>query len=101
MIQSSDILPAGQKMKLEITPQFYTMVFNAPVRGSVVYYDWLRGALFVWNPDLQKLHTIRISVNRQNAALEGDMQDGAGATIGRLKMKCDPSDNESTPEPKF
>jgi hypothetical protein len=101
MIQSSDVLPAGQKMRLEITPQFYTMVFDAPVRGSTVYHDWLRGALLVWNPHLHKLHTIRISVNRQTATLEGDMRDGVGVSLGRLSMQCEPSDNESVPPPKF
>lgn len=101
MVQSSDILPAGERMKLSITPQFYTMVFKAPVRGSVLFYDWLRGALLVWNPYLENLHTIRISVNRQSAALDGDLRDGAGAALGRLTMICEPSDNESVPEPKF
>lgn len=101
MIQSSDILLAGEKMKLEITPQFYTMTFLAPVPSSVAYYDWWRGTMFVWNPNLKKLHTIRISVDRRSAALEGDMRDGHGASIGRLKMRCDPSDNESAEPPKF
>jgi hypothetical protein len=101
LIQSSDILPAGEKMRLDITPQFYTMKFHAPLYGSVLYYDWLRGALFVWNPDLKRLHTIRMSVDRQSAALDGEMLDGAGAVIGRLTMKCVPKDNESVAEPKF
>jgi len=101
LIQSSDILPAAEKMRLDITPQFYTMMFKAPVRGSVVYYDWLRGALFVWNPDLKKLRTVRMSVNRQSAALEGEMMDDAGAVLGRLNMQCEPSNNDTVPEPKF
>jgi hypothetical protein len=101
MIQSSSILPAGEKMRLEITPQFYTMTFKAPLRGSVIYHDWLHGALLVWNPDLKKLHTIRMSVDRQSAALEGEMLDGAGANIGRLAMRCEAQNNDTAPEPKF
>ena len=101
VIQSSDIMPAGEKMRLAITPQFYTMVFKAPLRGSAVFYDWLRGALMVWEPNLEKLHTIRISVNRQSAALEGDMRDQAEKSIGRLDMQCVPKDNDSVEEPKF
>jgi hypothetical protein len=101
MIQSSDILPAGEKLQLEITPQFYTMTFQAPVRNSVLYYDWLRGAMFVWNPDLKRLHTIRMSVDRQSAALQGDMLDGAGAMVGRLAMRCEPKNNDTVEEPKF
>lgn len=100
VIQSSDVLPAGYRMRLGITPQFYTMNFEVPLRSSA-YYDWWRGALFIWSPDLRKLHAIRISVDRQSAELEGDMRDGAGVSVGRLAMQCDPSDNETVEEPKF
>ena len=101
LIQRSDVLPVGERLKFETSPVFYSMVFNAPARSSVVYYDWIRGALFVWEPDLLKLRTTRISVNRQTAALQGEMIDGSGAQLGRMKMRCDPKDNESVPEPKF
>ncbi len=101
LIQSSDILPAGEKMRLEITPQFYTTTFKAPVRGSVLFYDWLRGSLLVWNPTLKNLHTIRMSVDRQSAALQGEMLDGEGKEIGRMKMACEPEDNETVEPPKF
>lgn len=101
LVQRSDVLPVGDRMKLDITPGFYSMVFRAPARGSVVYYDWIRGALFVWSPDLKKLHTTRISVNRQTAMLEGDMRDGADVSIGRLNMRCEPKTNDSVAEPKF
>jgi hypothetical protein len=101
MIQSSDILPAGQKLRLEITPQFYTMVFDAPRAGSVIWHDWLRGALLVWSPDLHKLHTIRMSVDRQSAALQGELRDGAGRSLGRLQMRCEPRDNDTVAQPRF
>jgi hypothetical protein len=101
LIQRSDILPVGDKMKLEITPGFYSMVFHAPLPNSAVYYDWMRGSLIVWGPALRELQTIRISVDRQSAALEGDMRDLKDRSIGRLKMRCKPSDNDSAPEPKF
>jgi len=101
MVQRSDVLPAGDKMKLEITPAFYSMVFRAPVRGSAVYTTWIRGPVFVWYPDLTRLTTARISVNRQSAALEGELLDGADHLLGRLAMKCDPKTNDSVPEPKF
>jgi hypothetical protein len=101
LLQSSNILPAGVKMRLEITPQFYTMTYKAPIRGTVIYNDWLRGALLVWNPDLKKLQTIRMSVDRQSAALQGEMLDGEGAVMGKLAMRCDPKDNDTVAEPKF
>lgn len=101
LIQRSDVLPVGEKMKLEITPALYSMVFHAPRPNSAVYYDWIRGTLLVWGPGLRELQTIRISVDRQSAALEGDMRDVNDRSIGRLKMRCTPSDNDSAPEPKF
>jgi hypothetical protein len=101
LIQRSDVLPVGEKMKLEITPALYSMVFHAPAQNSAVYYDWIRGTLFVWGPALRQIQTVRISVDRQSAALEGDMRDVNDRSIGRLKMRCKPSDNDSAPEPKF
>ena len=101
MIQASDILPAGQRMRLDMTPQYYTMVYQLPLQGSVGYQDWLRGTLVVWNPVLRQLNTIRISVNRQSAALEGELRDGLDALVGRLKMRCDPKDNATVETPKF
>ena len=101
LIQRSDVLPVGDKMKLEITPAFYSMVFRAPVPTSASYYDWMRGTLIVWSPVLRELQTVRISVDRQSAALEGDMRDINDRSLGRLKMRCKPSDNDSAPEPKF
>ena len=101
LIQRSDILPVGDRMKLEITPAFYSMVFRAPVPTSASYYDWMRGTLIVWSPVLRELQTVRISVDRQSAALEGDMRDINDRSLGRLKMRCKPSDNDSAPEPKF
>jgi hypothetical protein len=101
MIQRSDVLPVGDKMKLEITPAFYSMVFRAPVPTSASYYDWMRGTLIVWSPVFRELQTVRISVDRQTAALEGDMRDINDRSLGRLKMRCKASDNDSAPEPKF
>ena len=61
----------------------------------------LRGTLLVWGPGLRELQTVRISVDRQSAALDGDMRDVNDRSIGHLKMRCKPSDNDSAPEPKF
>ncbi len=101
MVQSSDVLPVGERMKLEITPAFYSMVYAAPVRDSAVWYDWIRGTMFVWDPDLLKLQSVRLSVDRQTAKLEGELRDGAGLQLARLAMRCDPKNNATVPEPKF
>jgi len=101
IVQRSNVLPVGDKMRLEITPAYYSMVFRAPVHGSAVYYDWIRGAIFVWSPDLQKLRSARISVDRQTATLEGEMLDGAEKLLGRMSMHCEPKTNDSVAPPKF
>lgn len=101
LVQRSNVLPVGQRMRLQISPAYYSMVFQAPVRGSAAFYDWSRGALFVWAPGLLELHEARISVDRKTAALEGEMRDGAGAMLGRMKMRCEPKKNEDMEAPKF
>jgi len=101
LIQRSNVAPVGERFKFDISPTYYSMVFNAPARGSVLYYDWIRGQLFVWNPDLEKLRTIRVSVNRQTAILEGEMLDGNRAQMGKFRMKCDAKNNDTVEEPKF
>jgi hypothetical protein len=55
----------------------------------------------VWDPDLLKLQLVRLTADRQTAALEGEMRDDAGAQLARLGMRCDPKDNDTVPEPKF
>jgi len=100
MISASDVLPPGQRMRLEMTPRFYTMALVVPTSGHV-WYDWFHGQLVVWSPFLKNLHAIRLSVDRQTAALDGELRDGTGAEVGRLKMHCDPRNNETVEEPKF
>ncbi len=100
-VQRSNVLPVGERMRLEISPSHYSMIFQTPSRGSGVYYDWIRGAIFVWTPDLLKLHTARLAVDRQTAALEGELLDGAGAMLGRLRLRCEPKNNDNVETPKF
>ena len=101
LIQRSNVLQVGERMKLQISPTHYSMVSYAPSRGSVLYHDWSRGAVYVWAPDLLNLHTTRLSVDRQTAALEGEMLDGTGGRLGLLKMRCEPKNNDTVEAPKF
>lgn len=101
LVQRSNVAPVGERFKFDISPTYYSMVFKAPARGSLLYYDWIRGQLFVWDPDLKKLRTIRVSVNRQTAMLEGEMLDGDQVKIGFFKMKCEAKNNDTVEEPKF
>lgn len=101
LIQRSNVLPVGERLKYEASPALYSMVARAPARGSVVHVDWIRGELFVWNPNLTQLQTVRLSIDRQTAELEGELLDGRPELIGRLRMRCEPKSSDDVPAPKF
>jgi hypothetical protein len=101
LIQRSNVLPVGERLKYEASPALYSMTAHAPRRGSVVYYDWIRGELFVWNPQLAQLSTVRLSIDRQSGELEGELLDGKGADMGRLRLRCDPKTNDDIAKPRF
>ena len=101
LIQRSNVLPVGERLKYQASPKHYSLVARAPAPHSVIFRDWIRGEIFVWQPDLTRLHTVRLSIDRQTAALEGELLDGRSDLIGRLAMRCTPSDNDSAPAPRF
>ena len=101
LVQRSNILLAGDLLRLETAPGYYSMIFRAPSYGSVAYHDWVRGAIFIWNPDLQKLRAARISVDRRTGVLEGLLLDGAENSLGQIRMLCEAKSNESFAVPKF
>lgn len=101
LIQRSNVLPVGDRLKYEASPALYSMVAKAPSPGSVLFHDWVRGEVLVWAPGLKQLQTVRLSVDRQTAELEGEMLDGKGDLMGRLRMRCTPKTNDDIPAPKF
>ncbi len=102
LIQRSDVLPVGERLKYVATAQAYTMQMRTPVYGTRgVYYNWFSGPIFVWHPDLRNLALTRISVDRQTAALEGEMLNIAGRVLGRINMTCTPQSMDDVPAPKF
>jgi hypothetical protein len=101
LIQRSDVLPVGERLKFDTSPTHYSMVLRSPVRGTLVHSNWLHGTLFIWDPDMHRLQTTRLSVDRQTAVLEGELLDKQGEQLGRVRMQCEPSNNDTVPEPKF
>ena len=101
LIQRSNVLPVGERLKYEASPELYSMVFKAPARTTLVFANWAKGEVMTWNPSLTQLQMIRISIDRQSADLEGELLDGNGAQMGRLRMRCDPKTNDDVPAPKF
>ena len=102
LIQKSDVLPVGERMKYVATEQAYTMQMRTPVYGTRgAYYDWFRGVLFVWHPDLKKLALTRLSIDRQTGGLDGELLNIEGNVLGKLKMQCTPQSMDEVPAPKF
>jgi hypothetical protein len=65
------------------------------------YYDWFRGVLFVWHPDLKKLAMTRLSIDRQTGGLQGELLNIEGNVLGKLRMECQPQSMDDVPAPKF
>lgn len=101
LIQASDVLPVGERLNYVASELAYSMTYKTPVAGSRYYYDWWNGAMFVIHPNLKKLATTRLSVDRQTAELEGEMLNVEGEVLGNIKMACDPKGMEDVPAPKF
>jgi len=101
LIQRSNVLPVGERLKYRASPMAYSMVYRAPLVGTKVYHDWYRGWLFTWEPNLKRLATIRLSIDRQSADLEGEILNAEDQVLGTLQMTCEPKTLEDMPQPKF
>lgn len=100
VIQRSNILPVGEKMKYEVSPATYSMTYRTGQRTQL-YYDWLRGQLFAWDPALKRLAYIRLSIDRQTGGLEGDFRNSDDTILARFGMRCAKVDPSALPAPKF
>jgi hypothetical protein len=101
LIQRSNVLPVGERLKYQASPQSYTLVYKLPQPGTHYYADWMSGSWVVWQPNLKRLATIRIAVDRQTAELEGELLDFNDDSLGTLAMDCTPTSKDEAPEPKF
>ena len=101
LIQRSNVLPVGERLKYVATPMSYTMLYKLPLPGTRYYNDWVHGQWLVWQPNLKRLATIRIAIDRQTAELEGELLDFNDESLGTLAMDCKPMTLEDMPEPKL
>lgn len=104
LIQRSNVLPVGERLKYEASPMAYSLVYKLPMPGTVVYRNWWRddwGPWVVWVPNLKRLSIVRLSIDRQTAELEGEFRDANDDLLGKLAMACKPLKMEDMPEPKF
>lgn len=101
LVQQSNALPVGVRLKYEVSPAAYSMTYLVPGTGSAVLYDWWRGALFVWQPSLKAVATVRMSIDRQSGQLSGEMLNAASDRLGSLDMSCEAFKEEDLAPPKF
>ncbi|MDE2592638.1 MAG: hypothetical protein KGL57_00255 [Burkholderiales bacterium] len=101
LIQQSNVLPIGERFKYTASPVSYTMLYKMPRPGTVVYQDWVSGQLIIWQPNLKRLATIRMAIDRHSGKLNGEMLDFDDVSLGTLAMECAARDMEDAPEPKF
>lgn len=101
LIQRSNVLPKGERLVYTQTPTDYTLVYKLRQPGTHYYHDWVNGSWVVWQPNLKRLATIRLAIDRQEGELEGELLDFDDELIGTLKMDCDAVDPDELPPPKF
>jgi hypothetical protein len=101
LIQRSNVLPVGERLKYQVSKASYTMLYKLPLPGTHYHADWVNGGWIVWQPNLKRLATIRIAVDRQTAELEGTLLDFNDESLGEIAMQCEPSTMDDAPEPKF
>jgi hypothetical protein len=101
LVQRSNVLPVGERLKYQASPALYSMKMVIPDTRTKVFVDLFRGTLYVLEPSLRRLGEVRLSIDRQTAVLEGEMIDSAGEPLALLKLRCVPKTNEDIPAPKF
>lgn len=101
LIQRSNVLPVGERLRYTQTPVAYTMLYKLPLPGTVIYQDWVRGPLIVWQPNLKRLATIRMAIDRQSGELDAELLDFDDLLLGTLQMNCERRDVDEAPAPKF
>jgi len=101
LIQRSNVLPVGGKMKYEVSPATYSMTYYSPGARTQLYYDWYKSYLFKWDPNLKRLALIRLSIDRQTGQLDGDILNSQDESLARIRMACEAISPEDLPEPKF
>ena len=101
LIQKSNVLPVGERLRYKASQVSYTLLYKLPLPGTEYYNDWVRGQWIVWQPNLKKLATIRLSIDRQSGELEGELLDHNDTSLGTLAMACEPQSMDEVPEPRF
>lgn len=101
LVQQSNALPVGVRLKYDVSPAAYSMTYHVPGSGATVLYDWWRGQLFVWQPSLKTASDVRMSIDRQSGKLSGEMLNADAVRLASLSMNCEALKEEELAAPKF
>ncbi|MET0332840.1 MAG: hypothetical protein ABW190_01100 [Rhizobacter sp.] len=101
LIQRSDLLPVGERLKYNASQTHYSFRFATPRPGTAIYSNWFGTVLFVSYPEFRRVVETRWSVDRNTAVLEGDMMGLNNDELGTIRMNCEPRKHEDMPAPKF
>jgi hypothetical protein len=91
LIQRSNLLPVGERLSYTQTPSTYTLVYKAPSVWVPASPDWQRGGWVAWQPQMNRLSTIRLAIDRQDGSLEGSLLDAKDDVFGTLELSCYPA----------
>lgn len=99
LIEGSNVLPVGDRLHFVPTPGRYAMTFRLPRQGTQVLAlpGWWSSTILVFFPDLERLNQIRLSIDRQTGALEGELLNEQDKPLGRLAMQCQPRVHDDAP----
>lgn len=100
LVQRSNVLPTGQRLKYQATQTHYTATFLPQMAGAG-FREWGEGGLFGWYPPFQKMTAARFAIDRQSGVLEGEIVGPAGEVLGLIDMQCEPRRDEDAPAPRF
>jgi hypothetical protein len=100
LVQRSNVLPTGERLKYQATQTHYTATF-LPQAGSAQFREFRSGWLFGWYPPFQKLTAARFAIDRQTGVLEGDIVGPNGEVLGLIDMQCEPKRDGEGPAPRF
>ncbi|MFN9745878.1 MAG: hypothetical protein ACK57B_09575 [Betaproteobacteria bacterium] len=100
LVQRSNLLPTGQRMKYQATPTHYTATF-LPQTAGAAFREFGESGLFGWYPPFQKMAATRFAIDRRSGQLEGEVVGPAGEVLGLVDMQCEAKRNEDAPAPRF
>jgi hypothetical protein len=100
LVERSNVLPTGQRLKYQATQTQYIATFLPQMAGAA-FREWGKGWLFGWYPPFQKMTSARFAINRSSGVLEGEIVGPAGEVLGLIDMQCEPKRSDDAPAPRF